>query len=79
MRFELNSRGVKDLLNSNEMKTILESVGNQVVSAAGGEYEAETIGLSTRPVVRVSPASKKAYHENMKENVLLKALGGTHI
>lgn len=77
-KFELNRQGVKELLQSSEMKSICSQAANQAAAAAGDGYEVSTMTGATRVNARVSPATAHAYYSNLRHNTLLKALGGLH-
>lgn len=82
IRFELNRAGVGELLKSEEMKGILESYAEQVRSrctygsASPEEYETDTRVRGSRAVATVRAATPRARNSNLKNNTLLKALGG---
>lgn len=76
VKFELNTKGVGQLLKSDEMKAVLESAANTVASRAGGGYEVKTIKAQTRVIATVAAADKETRRDNLKNNTLLKALGG---
>ena len=79
-RFELNRDGVRALLKSEEMKTVLRSSADNVqgnaVRMSGMEYRAEVKVAGTRAFATVAPDSARAYLENAQNNTLEKALGG---
>lgn len=77
--FKLNRSGVKELLQSDEMRQACESAGNMVAAASGIDCEVDSIKGSTRVSTRVKTADAKAYYENMNNNSLLKALGSVHL
>lgn len=79
IRFELNRAGVSELLNSPQMAGILSSAAGHVADASGNGYSAEIIHPGTRAVAVIRAETKEAYRDNMENNSLLKALGGTHI
>ena len=79
-RFELNSKGVRDLLQSGEMRGIIQEKVNTVygnAAGSGGNYEASVITGQARIVGRVAAADFRTRRKNLKENILLKALGGS--
>ena len=73
--FELNSEGVKELLNSPEMKDILVEKAKMVQQTAGKDYEVNLFEGKNRPNVSIGAMTKKAKKDNLKHNTLLKALG----
>lgn len=76
VRFELNRDGVKELLRSSEMQSIIQECGSAVQNAAGEEYECEIKTGANRCWATISAASPHAYYSNLKHNTLLKALRG---
>lgn len=77
IRFVLNSDGVRELLKSAEMQSVINSAAEQVKSRAeelsGLEFETSSTVGRTRCSSRVSPASIHAYHKAMKDNIMEKA------
>lgn len=76
--FELNTAGVRELLQSGEMQSIIENAANQVASTAtdmsgGLAYEAEVKMGANRVAATVRPGSIHAFYKNRKENILEKA------
>lgn len=74
MKFELNLKGLNELMKSAEMQDALLEAGKAVASAAGSDYEAEVHTANWIAISNVYPNSRKAAHENFKDNTLLKAL-----
>ena len=72
-KFVLNSSGVRELLQSTEMKTIIQEATNRVTSNAGSGYEGN-VQVANRVVGRVFASDWKARRDNYKNNTLLKAL-----
>lgn len=68
-RIELNSEGIKTLLQSPEMQNCLGQHANRIATNVDGE--AETYVAQTRVVAEVKV---KMTSENMDDNTLLKAL-----
>jgi len=71
-RFELDRKGVGQLLKSREMQEVLASYAGQVANAAGEGYDVY-VG---RTRANVSVATEAAEQDNYENNTLLKALGG---
>lgn len=82
VRFDLNRAGIGELLKGEAMQGILESYAEQVRnrctygSAGPEEYEVDTRVRGTRAVATVRAATPHARNSNLKNNTLLKALGG---
>ena len=77
VKFELNLPGLNELMKSPEMQDALLEAGQAVARSAGSEYAAEVHTANWIAISNVYPDSRKAAHENFKENTLLKALGST--
>lgn len=75
VKFKLNLPGLNELMKSPEMQEALLEAGRAVAQSAGSEYAAEVHTASWIAISNVYPDSKKAAHENFKNNTLLKALG----
>lgn len=71
----LNSKGVQELLKSNEMQDILGRYGAQKAAQAGDGYASETHVFTKRAVCNVYPDTKEAAHDNYENNTLLKVIG----
>ena len=70
-RFELNEKGVGELLHSDAMAESLMVHAKKVANTAGAGYEAKQV--STRVIV--VPVTKDAEQDNYDNNTLLKAMG----
>lgn len=70
----LNRAGVRELLRSEEMQTMLRGKADAAVQACGDGYRAGSFVETTRAVARVSAVSARAKRENLKDNTILKAL-----
>lgn len=76
--FKLNKQGVKELLQCDEMRAIIESHAAEMAEELGDGYSYE-MGTSTkdgrvRAIVKTD--SDKAKKENLEKNTILKAVGG---
>lgn len=76
VKFELNRAGVGELLKGAEMQQILSEAGQQVANNAGDGFELKVAVRPTRAVATIAPDTVAAHFKNLKENILLKALGG---
>lgn len=77
IEFELDGAGVRELLQSDEMISVLSEYGEGVLNRAGAtDYKMETGHGKKRANATITPNSPKAYYSNLKHNTLLKALGG---
>lgn len=75
---KLNYEGVRQLLRSPEMKAVILSHAQNMVSSLGDGYEAKTWYGSKDGRVRafVGTTTNKSFQKNLEENTLLKAAGG---
>ena len=76
VRIELNSKGIGALLRSQEMEAVVSVSANVVAGRASGKYNVEIIHAQTRVIATVEAADAKTRRENLKNNTLLKAIGG---
>jgi len=80
-KFELNLKGLNELMKGPEMQTILQEKGNEVASRArsmcpDGEYQTRTVTGRFIATTFVSAENWEAIHDGFEHNTLLKALGG---
>ena len=75
-KFKLNSAGIVELMKSAAMQTVLNEYGSRTVSAAGAGYADKTVMSGDRAKVFVYADTDDAKRDNLKNNTLLKALGG---
>lgn len=77
-KFELNRKGVSELMKSDEMRAILRSYGDEALSRLGDGYAASDsdTGSSKRAKVKVEATTYKTRQDNLKNNTILKAVGG---
>lgn len=76
-RFELNRDGVKQIMQSAEMKAVLEETAQHIANSAEGDYKVDTMTGRTRANAEVSCGSVSTYYDNLKNNTLLKAMTNT--
>ena len=74
--FELNSKGVRDLLRSDEMMQAVKAEADTAVASLGAGYEADTHTGKNRVNASVYAVSKAAMRENLQQNTILKAVFG---
>ena len=72
--FELNHEGVRELLRSEEMKSVLSDIGNTALSSLGEGYELTEREGKNRANVQIAAETFEARHDNSKNNSILKAL-----
>lgn len=77
VKIVLNREGVRDLLRSDEMQSILREHANAALSQLGDGYEVtEHVGRN-RANAQIAATEPKAYFENLKNNTILKAVRGS--
>lgn len=77
IKFELDERGVRDLMQSKEMQEVLREQGNRVKAQCGElqeEYDVESGIGTTRAHVNIVTGTIHAIRSNEKHNTLLRAL-----
>lgn len=74
IKFEIISKGIVSLLQSNEMGDALMIHADKIKGNLGTGYSAQKVMSSDRVKVFVKANSKKAQKDNLKNNSLLKAL-----
>lgn len=79
VKFELNLRGLNELMKGSEMQGVLSDAGRMMAQAAGSDYGSDVHVASFVAIANVYPNSKRAAHENFTENTLLKAAGSVKI
>ena len=75
-RFELNTQGVRELLQSQEMMGICKEYASKAQSKLGDGYEVTTHTGKTRVNAQIKAETYKARKDNAKNNSILKALRG---
>lgn len=76
VKITLNSKGVRELLKSEEIKNECLRLASKVKDRAGEHYQVEVRHYPERTGAAVFSADAKGYLDNMKNNTLLKALKG---
>lgn len=74
--FKLNSAGVRELLQSNEMMAICKSYADSALGRLGNGYEVSTYVGKTRVNAEVRAVTYQAKAENLRDNSILKAVHG---
>lgn len=75
VEIELNSEGIKELLKSEDMQSILSQYGADKARMAGTGYASEVHVFKRRAVVNIFPDTAEANKDNMENNTLLKVIG----
>ena len=68
VKFELNTEGVKSLLQSPEMMNVCEQYANNALSKLGAGHEVTTHTGKTRVNAQVAAVTYKAKKDNAKNN-----------
>lgn len=76
IKFELNLKGLNELMKSEEMVAALDEAGDVVARKAGSNYAKRTHQATWVAICNVYPDSKEAAKDNYENNSLLKALSG---
>ena len=73
-KFVLNRSGVRELLQSNEMQTVLNERASQAVQRLGDGYKSDSYVGKNRANAMVYADSFRAKLDNAKNNSILKAV-----
>ena len=73
-RFELDKKGVGQLLRSKETQNMLKSLADDAVSRLGDGHESDVYVGKVRANASYTATTEKTNRKNLKENTLLKAL-----
>ena len=76
VKIVLNSKGVKELLKSQEMEEACMEHANKILSKVGEGYSATTHAGKNRVNVSVGTETYEAMKDNYENNTLLKSLRG---
>ena len=80
VKFELNLKGLNELMKSSEMQAVLNKAADKVAAAAGADYEVETAHpIRFIAIASVRPATREAWRDNLENNTLLKAAGSVKL
>lgn len=74
--FELDRKGVRELLRSDEMKQAVKAEADAAVASLGAGYEADTHTGKNRVNASVYAVTSVAKRENLSQNTILKAVFG---
>lgn len=77
VEFELNLKGLNELMKSPEMVAALDEVGEAVARNAGEGFAKRTHQANWVAICNVYPNSADAAKDNYENNTLLKALGSS--
>ena len=76
VKFKLNGAGVRALLTSGEMASIVGNHASRIAGASGQGYASGTFTAGTRVVGKEYADTWEAKRDNAKNNTLLKNLRG---
>lgn len=76
VKFELNRAGVRELLRSPEMMAVCKSYADRALNSLGAGYEVSTQTGRNRVNAEIEAKSFAAKRDNLKNNTILKSLGG---
>lgn len=74
--FKLNRAGVRQLMQSAEMQSVLRDKASQIQNRCGDGYEHDIMVGRNRANAMVSASTYAAKRDNMDNNTLLKAVRG---
>lgn len=74
LKVVLNSEGVREMLKSAEMQSLLKERAQGAIERLGGGYESTTYVGTNRANADIRATTNAAYKENLKSNTILKAL-----
>lgn len=74
-RFELNLRGLNEVMKSGGMQAHLQSAGEATAGMADGNYGVRVHTADFTAIANVYPEDVESYRKNMESNELLKAAG----
>lgn len=77
VKIVLNDSGIREFLNSSHVQAMLLSRARGVAGRAGSGYIADVQAGKRRAHARVETQTGQAYRDNLADNTLLKALGGS--
>lgn len=76
VKVKLNSKGVRNLMKSQEMMNICTHLAYQAQGKLGDGYKVTYMTGKTRVNASIGAESAEAIKENYENNTILKALGG---
>ena len=78
-KFVLDKKGVGELLRSEEIQSLLDTYGQQVQANTrrAEDYQTQVSDGKVRANVVIRCINSTSLKDNLKNNTLLKALGGT--
>lgn len=74
--FKLNRKGVRELMQSQEMQAVLQEKASRITARCGDGYESDVMVGKNRANAMVRAATSQAKRDNSKNNTILKAVRG---
>ena len=74
LKFELNRKGVADLMKSKNMQDVLKKHATNIKNKSGSGYEQDIHVGKNRANARVWASSEQAVRDTYKNNTLLKSV-----
>lgn len=74
VRFELNIKGLNEVMKSPGMQQQLQQAARQVCESAGSGYGSDVKIASYEAIAKIYPKSGKAGKDNSENNTLLRTL-----
>lgn len=74
-KFELNYQGVGELLHSDAMANLLNSLAEEHLGELGNGYKIEVKNMGTRLIAVMSANTKETNQDNLENNTLLREFG----
>jgi hypothetical protein len=75
-KFVLNPAGVREMLKSAELEGVCMSYAQSAAAKAGTNYTVESRHYPERSGAAVVPANAEGHFDNLRNNTLLKVIGG---
>lgn len=72
--FKLNKDGVKELLRSEQMKSVCQEYANSIAGSLGEGYEVNTYIGTNRANASIGAVSDSAIKDNSENDTLIKAV-----
>lgn len=76
IKVQVISKGLVELMNSEEIQDTLQNEADKVVSRCKGNYDTDVYTRNgwTRSIASIVTRDKKTFFKNLRDNELLKAL-----
>ncbi len=76
VKFELNRSGVRDLLRSSGAMSECSGIAHSIANSLPAGYDVSNYTGQNRVNSSIKASTYAAYKDNLKNNTLLKAIGG---